>query len=67
MKVYDILARINDVKLYIKLIDRDYNEWTTGTKKEIEKTSFYNSDVLLINVQYTEEKRTLILMINDWR
>ena len=67
MKVYDILSKINDVKLYIKLIDRDYKEWTTGTKEEIEKTSFYNSNVLLINTQYTEEKRILILMVNDWR
>jgi len=64
MKIYDILPKITDVKLYFEIIDNGSGaSFGFFTKKELEQSRFYEKYVLTINFQYIDNKRVMIIYI----
>lgn len=64
MKIKQIIEKIDDPKLYIEIIDKDYISYGLYTKNElIYNTKFNNDKILSIDVQYFN-KRVLILYID---
>lgn len=65
MKVKDILKKIEDLKLYIELIDyKDFASYGFYTKNDLIYNDKYNNLLIKkINVQYIKNKRLLVLYI----
>ena len=64
MKIYDILPKINDVKLYFEIKENDSGaSFGFFTKSELEKSRFYEKYILTINFQYIDNKRVMIIYI----
>lgn len=65
MRVRDILEKIEDVNLYIELRNLKSDE-SYGTYKKNELIHYYRFDyntIKKINVQYIENKRTIVLYV----
>lgn len=69
MKIKDILKKVEDVGLYIEIIDIESGA-SKGIYKKNDALLVYNNElknknIQKMNVQYINNKRILILYIND--
>ena len=64
MRIFDMLGKITDKKLYIELINNG-NDNSLGiyTKEESEHSEFYDSGILKVNFQYRDNKRIMQIWI----
>ena len=66
MKVLDIIKKIDDVKLYIEIINADNASYGIFTKNDpllVYNNNLKNRTIKNINVQYFNNKRLLVLKI----
>lgn len=68
MKVKDILNKINDLQLYIELVDVEsgasYGIFTKNDPLLVYNNAYKNKTIKKINVQYYNGKRLLMIGVN---
>lgn len=69
MKIKDILKKIEDTGLYIEIIDTEsgasYGFFRKNDSLLVYNNKLKNKNIQKLNVQYINNKRILILYIND--
>lgn len=66
MKVIDIIKKIDDVKLYVEIINTDNTSYGIFTKNDpllVYNNNLKNRTIKNMNVQYFDNKRLLILKV----
>lgn len=61
MKIRDITKLIQDTKLNIEIIDRDFISYGFFDKDSIKQSKHINDTIDNINVQYIKGKRLLVI------